>query len=691
MSAPEREPRRADGAAPLLLAGAAFLVSGAAGLVYQVAWQRILALHERRRHLLDRDDRGRFHGRPRRRQPPGRTLEPASSRRGGRCCTFALVELGIGAFGARELLALLRRPLRRAALALRLALDARRLMHFVALALPTLLMGTSLPFLVRAMVGEARTAGRTIGVLYGINLLGAAGGAAAHALAADPLLRRARRDLLGRGRQRGRRPGRARALRVRSAGDGPSADEDAPADAARARRRRPADAVVRAVDGASTRLAGFCALSLEILWFRLLEVAVKSNAFTFGTMLALYLLGSAVGLPGRRAVRVAAAPAPARVPALPVRAAGVRGRCRGAAGRTGPSTASPLDWYRRTGRSPAGSTWARAMRTPWRRRAPLPAGFPWPSTARRRSSWASSFPVLQRAVQDDPRTSGRKVGLLQAANIAGLRGGQPGRGPAGAGLAGHHRHAAPADGRGRRSSPPSGCAASARARVFAPLLAGAAGAGGRSCRDSVRSGSASTAPPRPNALVEEDATGVAAILPTGSPPWRVFVERQEPQLAPVRRHPQLAGRGARRRASRAGGRRDHRPGLRRTPPGRRAAARRRARSRCSRSRARSRACCAGWRAARSCPTCGASWPIRACASRVADGRNALARGERCYDLIEADALWPDVSYAGNLYSARVLRAVRTPPQAGRRRLHLGAHAAGLRGLHPRRPPRRGTR
>ena len=30
-----------------------------------------------------------------------------------------------------------------------------------------------------------------------------------------------------------------------------------------------------------------------------------------------------------------------------------------------------------------------------------------------------SFIVLQRAVQDDPRTSGRKVGLLQAANIAG--------------------------------------------------------------------------------------------------------------------------------------------------------------------------------------------------------------------------------------------------------------------------------
>ena len=34
-----------------------------------------------------------------------------------------------------------------------------------------------------------------------------------------------------------------------------------------------------------------------------------------------------------------------------------------------------------------------------------------------------SFPVLQRAVHDEPRTSGYKVGLLQAANIAGCVGG----------------------------------------------------------------------------------------------------------------------------------------------------------------------------------------------------------------------------------------------------------------------------
>src|SRR4029079_17524663 len=36
--------------------------------------------------------------------------------------------------------------------------------------------------------------------------------------------------------------------------------------------------------------------------------------------------------------------------------------------------------------------------------------------------------------------------------------------------------------------------------------------------------------------------------------------------------------------------------------------------------------------------------------RTADGRNGLLQGTERYDLIEADALWPDTAYAGNLYS-----------------------------------------
>ena len=43
-------------------------------------------------------------------------------------------------------------------------------------------------------------------------------------------------------------------------------------------------------------LSGFIALSLEIVWFRLLGVMQKSTSFTFPTLLAVYLGGLAFGV-----------------------------------------------------------------------------------------------------------------------------------------------------------------------------------------------------------------------------------------------------------------------------------------------------------------------------------------------------------------------------------------------------------
>src|SRR5260370_13341331 len=42
-------------------------------------------------------------------------------------------------------------------------------------------------------------------------------------------------------------------------------------------------------------LSGFIALSLEILWLRLLTVMLKCTAFAFGTMLTIYLGGLGLG------------------------------------------------------------------------------------------------------------------------------------------------------------------------------------------------------------------------------------------------------------------------------------------------------------------------------------------------------------------------------------------------------------
>src|SRR6185436_8568014 len=42
-------------------------------------------------------------------------------------------------------------------------------------------------------------------------------------------------------------------------------------------------------------LSGFVSLSLEVVWFRVLDVTAKGGAFAFGTLLAVYLFGLAAG------------------------------------------------------------------------------------------------------------------------------------------------------------------------------------------------------------------------------------------------------------------------------------------------------------------------------------------------------------------------------------------------------------
>ena len=155
----------------VLLAGLLFLLSGASALVYQVAWQRILALHS------------------------GVGLYSVAM-----IVAAFMAGLGIGSqlggrlserLGGSRAAALRARRARdrrlRSAepflyydwlypLASRLASPslARGLAHFAALLPPTLLMGMSLPLLVRAMLRDLATARRTIGTLYGVNMLGGA-------------------------------------------------------------------------------------------------------------------------------------------------------------------------------------------------------------------------------------------------------------------------------------------------------------------------------------------------------------------------------------------------------------------------------------------------------------------------------------------------------------------------------------
>lgn len=165
---------------------------------------------------------------------------------------------------------------------------------FFLLLLPTTLMGASLPLLARALTAGHATAAGVVGILYGVNTFGAAIGAA---LTPWFILRMF--DFSG-------------ALNLGAIGNFCVALFAVPLarlvkPRADATVERPDDARVRdiAIDRSSRRsvamwssvylLTGFVALLLEVLWFRILAVVMKSTAFTFGTLLAMYLFGLGVG------------------------------------------------------------------------------------------------------------------------------------------------------------------------------------------------------------------------------------------------------------------------------------------------------------------------------------------------------------------------------------------------------------
>jgi len=391
------------------VAGLLFLASGAAALVYQVAWQRLLALHSGAglysvAMIVAAFMAGLGVGS----QAGGRLSTRLHAR--GALVAFAGLEIGVAAFGAASPI-LYYDWLYPRAVHLPSPSWQAALLHLAALLPPTILMGMSLPFLVRSMVTDVEGAGRRIGWLYGINVLGAAAGAFA-----TPWV------LLPRLGIRGAVLAAASANLLTGLGAVVLAMWSGPTPAAAA----PPAAIRQDAEPPGRRplplwlslyaLSGFVALSLEIVWFRVLDVAVKSTAFTFGTVLAVYLLGSAVGALGaapfvgrlRHPLRafLLAQCALLALAALPIVVAVAL-----------PPKTHGLAWFFRY--------WSGYAFFPFGHEAdpgsvlrlyveaPLVLFF-LPTVL-----MGASFPILQRAVQDDRETSGRKVGTLQAANIAG--------------------------------------------------------------------------------------------------------------------------------------------------------------------------------------------------------------------------------------------------------------------------------
>lgn len=388
----------------LALAGVLFCLSGAAALVYQVAWQRLLALDTGvgvysvativAAFMLGLG-LGSAWG--------GALSARVSARRA--LLAFALLELAVAAFGCGSSWLFYDVLYRRAGW-LYASLWSGALAHVLALLLPTTLMGMSLPLLVRALVRESEAKSATIGYLYAINVLGAALGAL---VTPWLLLRHFGIDGAVRVAAAGNALAGAGALlllRAAASGSGAGGDPAAPA-AATGSLRLPLLLYA---------LSGFCSLSLEIVWFRVVDVAVKSTAFTFGTVLALYLFGLAGGtfagvalvkrlreplrafLLAQCALLASSAAALVLLTRLPVELPLLRWFHAYWPNYEGFQLG--LDWQF--------GTFARLYLL-------LPAALYAVPTL----LMGFSFVVLQQAVQDDVRRAGQRVGSLQAANIAG--------------------------------------------------------------------------------------------------------------------------------------------------------------------------------------------------------------------------------------------------------------------------------
>jgi spermidine synthase len=399
----------------LLPLSLAFLLSGAAALVYQVVWQRILTLHTGIGVVSVALIVAAFMVGLGLGSHLGGVLSVRTSPRGA-LVAFALIEVALGLFAAASA-RIYYEAFGAFAAGLYRTTAGSLVAHLLAFLPPTTLMGMSLPFLVRASVRETESAPRVIAFLYGVNVLGASAGAL---LAPWVLVR-----LFGmEGAVRwGAAANLAAALlafvagyRERAPGAMPEVGSPPARSPAPGARRDGSFGLWLALYG----ISGFLALSLEVVWFRLIDVSAKSTAFTFGTVLCVYLVGLGAGsfVGGRRAGRLErplvsfldyqilllawAGAAVFVLVALP--------------------TGTPVyrwlfDYWRQDHFFDLGAAWS--LGALLRLYVLLPVllfGVP-------TFLMGLSFAALQRAVQDDPDTSGRKVGLLQAANIAGCTAG----------------------------------------------------------------------------------------------------------------------------------------------------------------------------------------------------------------------------------------------------------------------------
>jgi hypothetical protein len=391
--------------------GAAFFCSGFAALLCQIVWQRMLGIFAGSDTVSAALVVGAFlaglglgsilgaYGADR--LPPARAL-----------VGFALCEAGVA------LCALVSKPFLYDWLALSMAgrVDAPLAVFalcFAGLAVPTTLMGASLPLLSRAVATSLDTVAERVGRLYGLNTLGAGLGALLGGwlvlgnLGYEAALRFAAALELGAAALAltllpGLRRRAAAAVPVPRAAAAPGPAAEAPFGGL-------------PLWCGLVFLSGYVVVALEVVWVRLLGQVGQFHAYRFPTVLGVFLLADGLGMAaGARMVRGMDDPRPAFFAAQGagfVLAAALIGALWLALPHPPLASLMGVDHSRFS---------ALAMGTA--------AGLALLVVGPPAFLIGMTFPFAQRAVQRDLASVGARVGWAQLANIAGNAAGSLGTG-----------------------------------------------------------------------------------------------------------------------------------------------------------------------------------------------------------------------------------------------------------------------
>jgi spermidine synthase len=281
-----------------LLVLALFLASGAAGLVYEVVWMRLLALTLSVTVYAVTTVLCAFMAGLALGAAVGGRIAPRVRRP---LVAYGVAELGIGAVGLATPSILFNLApayvwIHDTLGGSQLAFTAARfVLAFAVLLVPCTLMGATLPLLGRATIARPEAIGRGAGALYAVNTLGAVVGVVAAGFVLLPWLGLWATSAV------------AAALNV-AVGVTALAlawQETEQVDAGPARTRAPLPWSLRLVCLAFA-LSGFTALGYEVLWTRALEQFTHNSTYAYSAMLATFLLGLALGsaLAGRAADRL---------------------------------------------------------------------------------------------------------------------------------------------------------------------------------------------------------------------------------------------------------------------------------------------------------------------------------------------------------------------------------------------------